>query len=107
MIYVDTIFDAPIPASDAEDTINWWIATAAGEIEYQTGVEISTDEIMQEFADNEWLYLSENDDGIEMIDMQIAEDCLNDIMYKMIRDIEEEQEEPKAKTATPKARMPK
>jgi len=107
MIYVDTIFDAPIPASEAEDTVNWWIATAAGEIEYQTGVEISTDEIMQEFADNEWLYLSENDDGIEMIDMQIAEDCLNDITNQWIRDLKDILEEAKAKTTTPKARMPK
>lgn len=107
MKYVDTIFDAPIPASDAEDTINWWIAKAGGEIEYQSGVEVDRKEIVDAFTDMDWLYLSENDDGIEMIDMRIAEDCLNGIMYRMIKEIKDEQEEPKAKTATQNRRMPK
>lgn len=107
MIYVDTIFDAPIPATDAEDTINWWIKTAAGEIEYQTGIPVSTDTLMEELADMDWLYLSENDDGTQMIDMQIAEDCLNDITNRWIRDLKDILEETKAETATPKARMPR
>ena len=107
MIYVDTIFDAPIPASEAEDTINWWIETAAGEIEYQTGIPASTDALMEKLADMDWLYLSENDDGVEMIDMQIAEDCLNDITYQWIRDLKDTLEEIKAKTATQHRRMPK
>lgn len=111
MIYVDTIFDAPIPTSDAKDTIDWWLEQATGEIEYRTGVAIDQTEFEDAFIDRDWWYLSENDDGIEMIDMNVAEDVIDGLTEKYIREIKKDQRKskrpPQSKIATPKVRMPK
>ena len=100
-----------LPLDEAEELMTEAVLNTVTDITDETGEQIDENDIWIKLADSDWIYIVCNPDDAEddrdFVDMSIVCSTLNDIREQMIRDIEEEQEEHQAKTATPKARMPK
>lgn len=100
-----------LPLDEAEDFMTEAVLSTVTDITDETGEQIDENDIWIELADSDWIYIVCNPDDAEddrdFVDMSIVCSTLNDIKEQMIRDIEEEQDEPKAKTATQNRRMPK
>lgn len=100
-----------LPLDEAEDLMTEAVLNTVTDITDETGEQIDENDVWIKLADSDWIYIVCNPDDAEderdFVDMSIVCSTLNNIREQMIRDIEEEQEEPKAKTTTPNRRMPK
>lgn len=81
-------------ADDARPILAAWIDAAIDEIEYQTGVRYDTKDFESRLYDKEWIFGINNNDEPDEINMESAEQAIDDLMYKIIREILDEQEEP-------------
>ena len=96
---------------DAEPFLEFWIDQAISEIEYQTGVEYDKYDFETRLSDREWMYAINNNDDPDEIDMEQAWEEIEDLTYKIIKEIKDEQEEEtsvsECRLPTTKAKMPK
>lgn len=79
---------------DARPILAAWVDAAIDEIEYQTGVRYSTEDFESRLYDKEWIFGINNNDEPDEINMESAGQAIEDLMYKVIREIQDEQEEP-------------
>jgi hypothetical protein len=82
-----------ITLEEAEPIIETEIWFALNEIEYQTGVQYDKEDFMSRLTDKEWLFKINNNDEPDEIDMLQAEEEIDNLMYKIIKEIKDEQEE--------------
>lgn len=82
-----------IPLEEAKPIIDAEITASIHEIEYITGVQYDEKDFLSRLADKEWLFVFNNNDEPDEIDLLEAEEEIDSLMYKIIKEIKDEQEE--------------
>lgn len=77
---------------EAEPFLDFWIDQSLSEIEYQTDVLYDKRDFEVRLADRERMFVINNNDDPDEIDMEQAWEEVIDLTYKIIKEIKDEQE---------------
>ena len=79
-----------ITVTQAEPIIQNWISEALAEIEERTGIQIDSNDILEQLADSEWIFSISSDEEETKINMISARAQLDHIIERNIKLIKEE-----------------